>query len=157
MGTTRNAVRDDPKHSSMSTTTEALGMKRKATQISLREAIETFPGMRWRSEEDEAQAARDNIKLRILIACGAAHPTELAAAAEHLDRRQQLHCAVSIARDAREEAKKHPRLADLTRRLVRHNPIGARRVALELIERDRQEQEAVTAGIAVVGRVFGLS
>ena len=131
-------------------------MTRKPAHISFKVALEQFPGMRWRSDEDEAQADRDRIKLLILIACGAARATELAAAAEHLDLRQQLLCAANIARRAREEATKRPGLTDLTRRLVKHNPIGARRVAQELIERERQDHEALTVGIVVLGRAFGL-
>ncbi|MBN8736371.1 MAG: hypothetical protein J0H27_08890 [Xanthomonadales bacterium] len=122
----------------------------------LKDAIEDLPRLRWMSDEDEAQVHRDHVKLLVLIAAGAAHPRELAAAAEHETVRQQAQGAIFVAKRAREAALQNPRLAHVTGRFVRHNPLAARRVALELIEGERQEHQALTLGIVAFGRVFGM-
>lgn len=125
-------------------------------KAALKDSLEDFPRLRWMSDEDEERIRRDRVKLLILIAAGVAHPRELAAAAEHETARQQAQGAIFIAQQARQAAVQNPRLAAITGRFVRHNPVAARRAALELIEGERQEQQAVTLGIMAFGCVFGM-
>lgn len=125
-------------------------------KTALKYALEDFPRLRWMSDVDEARIKQDRVKLLILIAVGAAHPRELAAAAEHETERQQARSAGCIAKRARQAALRNPRLAGITERFVRHNPVAARRAALELIDGERQEHQALTLGIVAFGRVFGM-
>lgn len=121
-------------------------------------ALEMFREAAYTAEDEavrEASEHRDHLKLLVLIDAGAARPAELAMASRPRTHRQWAQTAFGIKAQARREAERHPNLADLSRRMVKHNPIGAARVARAMIQAEAERHDALSIAIATFADAFG--
>jgi len=109
--------------------------------------------------DEEAREAREranHVKLLILIAAGVARPTELAATRAPTSLQQYIRETKNVAAGARKAAFENPRLCKLTGRFIAHNPLGARRAALSLIEDEREKYNSLTVAMRFWGHVLGI-